>query len=441
MQTVWIRRLLLFFVGATILIEDLGAAQIGGYPIGPAKVSTALLLMYAVGAWLLTGVKLPWNRKHVWVLLFATSLLIANILAAAKGANPAGQVALWTSYAAVLLFYYLVPWTVRSRRDLDILMAGLVVGAYVAVSSGLLAPSRMEAAAGRFLGTASNPNDQAYGLTLLLPITLALFPSTHSLLGRTFLLGGLVVSATGIILSLSRSAFVAVASMGSLYSVRFGSREGAKHLIPVLMLGALVILLAPQAFYDRLDTFLTEEGRAQSGPIQSRLRQYDLGLQAFGSHPILGVGDRQFSSYARSQGANVAPGEVIHNTYIGVAAEQGLIGLIPFVMVVVLTWLDYSRLQRWSQAKSLKNDPDVAVLRHRATLFQIAFFGCIVGQQFSPYLRAKEFWLLIGLSSALVALFRMQVEACHPQLLQRSAGPQAAAQIKGDQSAGKEGRV
>lgn len=414
------QHLLLFLVGATMPIEGTGTFHVAGYPVGPAKATTAVLLIYIVISWLFTGQRLPWNGKHLWIALFAFMIGIGNILGGLKGQAISAVFVLWTSYLAVFLFYFLVPWTVQKRRDLEVLMSGLVAGVILSVGIGVLRPGSFTRG-GRFTGTAENPNDLAFSLAVLAPVALSLFFTIRSPFRKLLVGGALAVAVSGILLSLSRTAFVCVGAMGGLYLLRYGGIGSFRYLLPVVVLAGGVILMAPQSFQDRITTFTTEEGRLEDSSIQMRLAEYYYGTRAFASHPILGVGERQFGEYAHEQNPAISEQHVIHNVYLGVAAEFGLMGLVPLLAAVVLTWLDFGRVRRLRRIPALRRDPELALLVQRATFFQIAFLGCVVGQQFAPFLRAKEFWLLMGLSSALVAMARQHIAVHHPERLRRPA--------------------
>jgi O-antigen ligase len=432
--------LLLFVVGATMPIEDFGTFRVAGYPVGPGKAATALLLLYAVANTLLTRRGIAWNVKHLWVVLFAGSLLLANFIGGLEGVTIASRFVLWTSYLAVLIFYFLVPWTLRSSRQIEFLLTGLAFGAYAAVLIGFLRPEAFEGTVGeeRFIGTTGNPNDLGFGMALVIPLALAMVASRRrGCLKQLFFLGAIGTALVGVVLSLSRSAFLMVVAIGALYTWRFGSARAVRYLPPALAATIAVVLLAPETFFQRMAT-IREGQRSEDSSIQMRLIEYKWGLHAFVHNPLVGVGDGLSGRYAVQHGAPMGEGHVIHNVYIDAAAEQGIVGLIPLLAIVALSWVDFSHVRRWSRDPALRDDEEVARLGLWATFFQIALLGAVVGQQFGPFLRKKEFWLLIGLSSALVAMFRARVLERHPHLLQRR-GSSAANMTDGMQPLG-EGR-
>ena len=101
------------------------------------------------------------------------------------------------------------------------------------------------------------------------------------------------------------------------------------------------------------------------------------------------------------------PGKTVHNAYLWAAAELGLIGLVPFLVIQFLGWRDFSRV--WQAGRRPGSDPGLAQLSLRAGFVQIAFFGGLIDAALHPTLFAKIPWLVLGLSSALMGLARTRI--------------------------------
>ena len=89
----------------------------------------------------------------------------------------------------------------------------------------------------------------------------------------------------------------------------------------------------------------------------------------------------------------------MHNSYLHVASEMGIVGLIPYLAFFGFTWFDFSRA--WFLAKRRLDDPEMKELYYLAILCQIAFFGALIDNLFLSSLRYKSIWLLFGLSTVL----------------------------------------
>ena len=89
---------------------------------------------------------------------------------------------------------------------------------------------------------------------------------------------------------------------------------------------------------------------------------------------------------------------VAHNSYLEIAAEQGIFGLMFFLL---LLWVTYKGLQKVGRfAKKDKKD----FVPHMAQAFQVGFIGLLVGNMFLTAHYDKSLWLLIGLAVAMKRL-------------------------------------
>jgi O-antigen ligase len=91
----------------------------------------------------------------------------------------------------------------------------------------------------------------------------------------------------------------------------------------------------------------------------------------------------------------------VHNAFLDVAAEEGLLGLVPFIAVTVLSWRDFTRASR--AGRKQRGD---ARLQVRAVLLQTAMLGSLLVSQFQPTQRSKGLWLLFALSTVMARMAR-----------------------------------
>lgn len=86
--------------------------------------------------------------------------------------------------------------------------------------------------------------------------------------------------------------------------------------------------------------------------IYSRVATYEQGLQIFGSAPLFGVGVDQYNKVASKREPVVVSGAPSipfpHSSYIGLLAEQGLVGFLPFLLITYATWYLVGGLRRAS---------------------------------------------------------------------------------------------
>jgi hypothetical protein len=403
-----LRRGLLVFVGFTLPIEGLGTFSLAGFAMTPNKVATALLLAFALVNWPLTGRAIPWDRKHPWVIaFFVFGVGLAAIQSVVKGGFPVSiLIKLIVSFVAVGLFYFLIPYVVTSRRDLNVFLGSLAVGAIFAVGASFVFGEVRHEVSGRFTGSTTNPNILANNLVAILPMSFALFFSSKMGLRKLVLLGSVVISTGGIVATASRSAFLSLVGMWGFWALRFRRLDAIKYIVPTIFLAIGVSFTLPDRFQERV-LGMANPDFVEHLDRESRWVRGYWGLRTFVEHPLAGVGLQQFPlhmarEYQLSHG-------VIHNTYLNVAADMGILGLIPLMVLMTMAWRDFSRVVHTERRWRGLGDPDLTEIGQRAAFIQIAYLGTLIAALFHPTLRDKPVWLLLGLSSTVVALARARV--------------------------------
>jgi O-antigen ligase len=107
--------------------------------------------------------------------------------------------------------------------------------------------------------------------------------------------------------------------------------------LAMLVFVALVTPFLPEAFYQRAMSILPALSK-QSDTFGQRVNIWEQGVQMIKAHPIAGVGLGNFHEmlvgFARGRDLRIriAP----HSSYVGVAAEGGLVGLGLYLLLHVL---------------------------------------------------------------------------------------------------------
>lgn len=418
---VWFRRVVLALVALTLPFEW-AALPLPGIILTPNKVVTALLLLLAAAQWSLAGGRLPGRAKAIWVAFLGAAVVVSALQAFLLGIPASNLFYVLQTWFSLLLFYFVLVYVLDSRRELDLVLGALGVGAILVVISGLMGYGMVaESAEGeRLAGEGGNPNQLAFNLLIAMPAAFALFYTRRSTFLRGFAVAVVAFSMIGIVGSLSRSAYLAVALMGLFWIVRFGRYDLLRYALPLTALIGIALVLAPESFWLRLGTIFTEGPRDYSAA--SRIKNVPLALAAFASNPLLGVGLLRFRAWSFEQGE---PTPVVHNAFLQIAADQGLLGLVPFVAIMVLTWVDLSRAWKLGRLYGVRlGDDELRGLGVRAVMLQVAFFGVLVASQFQTSMRHKGLWLLVALSTVNLALVRARLHA-----LRGAEGESPAAEV------------
>lgn len=407
------QRFTLFLVGFTLPIQGYSLLETS-FGLTPSKLATAVLLILGVLQFGLSGRRPVPDAKRTWLLVFTLSYAISSLVGLAGGIPVSSLLIVGSTQLALILYYLLIGYVVQDRRDLSLLLWSLLLGGAVSAAPAILG-IRTETTGldtvrfdygQRYAGLAGQENLFGFDMAVCVPIAAALFFTARTLLARTVLLGLGTMCMAGLMLSLSRSALLSGAVMGGYWIWRLGRIDSLRYLLPAVAVAAGLLFFAPDAVVKRIDTVIDPQQRAADRSIQSRLAQYQWAAKAIASNPIVGVGIQRFVPWVREQPGGLGQRYEIHNASLAVAARQGLLGLIPFAAMHVLTWTQYSQAIRTVRSRRKHRDRELAILGQLALFLQIALLGGLIGGLFGMAHTSKTMWLLLGLSPALVAMCR-----------------------------------
>jgi len=405
-----IRRGLLLLVGFTLPLTGVGVIELA-LPASPFKVISALLLAYCVFLFVVTA-RLPRrDPKAWWVLGYAVSYGLACFHALFAGIDAAALLTPLITVGSLILFYFVLNYSIVERRDLHLLLWALVLGSGVSAFPAVLGiQTGLQVYQGtRYEGLSQQVNVFGFDMMVVFPIIAALFLKARSVFSKLVLGGTAALAVGGILVSLSRTAFVATVAEYALWVQRFRSISSLKYLLPATAILVAVVLMAPSQVQERARSMMDPAQRSADGSIQSRLVQFEASMSAIVQNPILGIGTRRFVEWTREQSSVPDVHNMVHNAFLRVWVEQGLIGLIFFVGVVAIAWRQYGMTWRASKIHRNRGDPELDELGHLAIFLQISLFGSIVGGMFTHSQDSKIFWVVLALGSVVQGLARARV--------------------------------
>jgi putative inorganic carbon (hco3(-)) transporter len=348
----------------------------------PAKLVAALVLLTLIGETMFG------QRK----LLFAWpegGLLIAFLAAAAFSC----LTALWPGYAAdgvadlakMALTYFFLVNCVNSERGLRGVMWIMVIGGLFPAAGTLRNYLEGNPYEGRasWVGIFANPNEVAYSLVILVPL-LAYLATPRSWAVRLILLVVLILYVAAIYVTFSRGGLVGLAAVIALCAWR-------KRNLWFQGL-ALLLLVGGLAFASRFWTRGEDFSQLNSDvSFQQRLATSQAGFDMFMDHPMLGVGFGcsviAWPLYAPA-GLYTRGALVTHNTFVQVLSETGLLGFLPFVLLIGFSLY---------HARKLALQPATA---DSGAAVEVALWGLVVCGMSGGYVLTWFPYLLLGLAAA-----------------------------------------
>jgi O-antigen ligase len=410
-------RVLLFLTAFALPLTVFQSFVVGPFVFSISKTMTTGLLLWMPVVWLASRRPYPRDRKLVWLAVFFFAVAVSLVTSFFGGLAALNATIVFSTYAAIGLFYVLVVYLVTDTSSLRAVFAGYAAGIGLAAISVLAGVGLSEI--GRTGGYGGDPNHFSYDAAIGICCAGVLYLTSRSHVLRLFWVAVGVAALSAIIASVSRSGFVAVLSIFGLWMLRFRRFNVLAYALPALLIVGVGMFAVSDAWRDRMGTMTSSEAREADGSIMSRYVVGEYAIRAFASNPITGVGFLQFGTWASTHvraerqagrggtkggAAHVNVGGAVHNSYLHVAAEMGIIGLVPYLAFLGLTWFDFSRA--WLLAKRRLDDPEMKDLYYMAILGQVAFFGALVDNLFLSSLRYKSIWLLFGLSTVVALLTR-----------------------------------
>jgi putative inorganic carbon (HCO3(-)) transporter len=341
---------------------------------------------------LLTMRKTLWGETWRFVRpegLYMAMLLIASALSCLGAFWPRLAFESTLDLAKVALIYFaivnLVDTELRMKRVTLVLIVAGIVPAVFAVKN-YLQGNFIEGNRAAWMGTWGNPNDLAYGLVILIPIAFQISRITRWIY-RPIFWGITALYFAGIFVAHSRGGMIGACAVLLILGLR-QEGVGAKAFTIAALIGVLIF----GAFYwGRDDGF---DDIRSDFTAQQRIETIKAGLRMFADHPFLGVGLGcsvvAWSFFAPSDLA-FKDSLVIHNTPIQALSELGLLGFLPFMLLLVAAWVHVRQMARSSSG----------LIRTYAVAFEASLVGFVACGMFGGYVLSWYPYIVIGLISAL----------------------------------------
>jgi len=336
-----------------------------------------------------------------WMMIGLLGWAAASVIWAPSTSSALGEL---SQYFVTLILVPIAYTAVRTRRDLQIALVAIVLGAVLAGAVGIVQPPNAEVLEStRATGTIGDPNEFAADLLagLALATGFALARGARPSL-RLLGLAAIPVCALGIFVSVSRGGLVAL----TVVFVVAAFTAGRWRLAAI---GGVLYFteFAPLPARERV---LTTNGGT------GRTELWQVGLRIIRSHPVGGVG---VGNYVRVSPQYVlAPGvlhhsELIftqepkpaHNTYLQVTGEMGIPGLLLFLAVIL------GCLRCALRAASIAARRGDVALEAQARGVFLATVGILAALFFITQMHSKILWGLLAIAPALLAVARREAEA------------------------------
>jgi O-antigen ligase len=404
------------FLSCALLVEQHTKLFSAGPIVAtPNKISVAILMALAIAQAVVAPRRFPRSAKNACIVVLAVSSGL-SIPTAVFACTPFGVLApAIGQYATAMIFYFSLAYLVRDQRDLAFVLWGLVVGAALISWTSILGIGWViESSAWGFRsgGLGGNPGRLVYFSMVALPVALMLFLSSRRIVSKGVVAGAIALIFVGVFAAKSRSSLVVMLVMSAFWMIRLRRFDVLRYAPVAIVLAGAFYWMMPQGFADRMSTMSSAQSLQQDSSWQGRLADYTHALQALASSPITGIGFYRFGPWVNKEiDWRIPAGHNVHSSYFRIAAEHGLVGLIPYLMILVISFRDYSYVRRRALQMQTPNDPELRSLAQTALFLQVAFVGTLVGNLTQPTFHFKAAWLLYATATAMRSIMDARLRA------------------------------
>ena len=348
----------------------------------PAKVIAGLALTALIG-------ETAFGKRRLQFAWPEGGLLLAFLVAAGLSC----VTALWPGYATdgvidlakmALVFFFLVNCA-NSESSLRGVMWVMVLGGLFPAAGTLknFLAGNLEEGRAAWVGIFANPNEVAYSLVILIPLALYL-ATPRGWATRLALLGISLVFVAAIYVTFSRGGLVGLAAVMALCAWRKRNRWLQGVTLLVLVAG----LTFASKFWSRGEDFSQLDNDVS---FQQRIATSEAGFNMFVDHPFSGVGFGcsviAWPLYA-PEGLYTRGALVTHNTFMMVLSETGVLGFLPFVVLIGFSLV---------RTRKLALQPTTSNL---GAAIEVAIWGLVVCGMSGGYVLTWFPYLLLGLAAA-----------------------------------------
>jgi probable O-glycosylation ligase (exosortase A-associated) len=309
--------------------------------------------------------------------IFVIYALWLNLTQATSIVPNGGGDGLWDRSYKTLIFTIALSMMARTQQRIEafIWVVCLSIGNFVVI--GAIKTVLSGGGGETVLGAAANILGErvsfAIAITTMIPLVRylrdhsTLIPRTRWVkIGLDFLTVCCVLSTVG---SQARTGVVCLAVLGAFYFVKSKRKMTFVMLLPFL--AALIYIVAPEGYFDRMNTIETHTDASSQGRIDAWIWGWNFALQ----HPIVGGG---YHCYLFHQTGTIEHPMYLeaHNIFFETMADHGFVGLGLLVLLLFGTIINCQAI-----SKRARRLPELAWAVNLGTMLQLAMWTFLAGSQ------------------------------------------------------------
>ena len=344
---------------------------------------------------------------HVPIVVFIVAIIIATV----TSSDPMGSFRDLAIHLSALGLLFIMGNSINSKNELNVILTAFVFIATLVALYGIyqyfvgveLDPAWVDKGLNpdvtiRVFSVFGNPNILAEYLIMSIPVSVALFWNSKKLIKKLIFSVTSMTLAGTLVLTLSRGGWIGFA-FGIFVFIFLVEKRLLLLSIPV---GLLSVFVLPQSVINRIQTIgnLTDSSNAW------RITTWKITTDIIRDHWLAGVGfgyipfKKTFETYIRTMSTFHA-----HNTYLEIAAELGILGIILFIILIFVLYKYAIINSKRSKDKYIK----IITAGLLGGIASLLFQGLVEHVLYMPKI-IITFWTMIGFTLVTMKLSNLEDE-------------------------------
>lgn len=364
-----------------------------------------LIAVVTIFATLLHANKLQRLRWDVLTGLMLTFVLFTAVTSYFSVVPPYAWLH-WEQFAKVITLSCFIILMVDSRKRMDLLIWVFVVSfAFWGVKGGVFTVLHggHYIVKGPIKSFYYDRNMFALAMCMTLPLMRYLQLQARSRRVKLGLWLGMALMVLSIIGTYSRGGLIALVAV--MLALVWKSRQRFRLLLVGAALLPLMLIFMPAKWTNRMQAVVT--GQAElSQSFQERVQSWEFATNLGLHHPVLGGGFGVWISpymWERYGPPTTKHRRAVHDVLFQVLAEQGVVGLCLYVLMLLIAWVHLSRVRRLA-----RSDPETMWMYDLSGFIQVCLIAFLVAGSALP---DAYFNFLFQLYAVIVLLRRFALES------------------------------
>lgn len=297
-----------------------------------------------------------------------------------------GNAAVYELFVKSLIFVLIMPVFVTTQLRLHsiIIVVGLALG-FHGVVEGLkvVVTAGGHRVSGIPTTMMSDNNHFAVTMCMVIPLLVYLALTLQNRIARFAALSGVFLTLLSVVGTNSRGGFLCLAVLGIWYALT--SRRKVLSLFVILALGMTIIFLAPDSWFQRIDTI---RSAGEDSSFMGRVIAWKVSTAIAFANPIFGGGlhavqsavawhqfiyQLDFLSFIYSPAPGLIP-RAAHSIYFEILGDLGFVGLFLFLCIIVNAFLTARNIR-----KIVTGHPELYWARDLSDALKLALVAYCVG--------------------------------------------------------------